>query len=766
MRTAFRPLIAAAQDARRQILKEFSQVPKEIANAFAGLGRAQGSTFRGATVEAQRANREIVTAARTAAREQLSIERDLERQRVLAVRTANREMLKEHREAAREEARLAREAANNARAAQREAESFARRTSHRATRFLMPEMPMLSMAHRAAHGVVRGFGIDPTVEGAFERNIELESKATQISNQARLGGQDFSAEEVAARVREVSTKWGLKRGATAEALQHFVDTGGDLQTGMAALDKLGERSIITSTSIDSLGQTAADAAMHMGNVPNKVEKLFTTIDSFGVQADRGALSLRQIATRSPLLLAAAMKFGGAEEENQVKMGAAAQLARKAGGAGNVANAATSVVSLVNSFQKSARLKSFQNAGVEIYNQDGTLRDIFEIVKDSIRATKGSEPEMGKLFMDARAKALPNALMHFYRQAGGGDKGFAAIDAEVSRLTKGTKISDDDARRAVDARMQTTAFKVQQFQNALDDTAQKAQAELLPAMEGLAPVVLKVTEVMGSLARAGLQNPGAAIVAAIIASIGRAGLESGLRAAVERAVMGGGSGVVRAAGAAAIGLGIGGALATGIYTEGVSSIDASEGRMKKAGAELNEFRSASANGKTVDPNRRAALFRKILDEREAIKAMERRRANPLGNDFFDMSGQWDFIKSHLGMSNTDTEIKTRKAMLAEKESAYDKLKATKYEAPDEISRYRAKDPHTTAEQMRAAFKHGGIPELEKIATLTSKQDNTAQQLLESSKNGNALLQQILDKIKAPTGDNSPNVDTGAPGYAGP
>lgn len=786
MRTAFRPLVAAAIEARKQILREFAQVPKEISLAFSQAGRAQGSSFRGTTTESQRANRELVLSARQAAREQREI-----------ARGAEREMLQEHRQAIRERqqldksadslqrqrsAAMYREYVQNERSMRRELDSFARRTSHRTTRFLMPEMPIASIAHRAMHGVMRGFGVDPTVEGAFERNIELETSAARISNQSRLAGQEVSPEEIAARVREVSGKYGLKRGATTEALQHFVDTGGDLKTGMASLDKLGERSIVTSTDIGDLAQATADASMHMGQVPDKLNKLFGTIDSLGVQSDRGAIAMREIAKQNPKLASAATMFGGDVAENQVKMGALAQIART-GGAANAAQAATSVVSFVNTLQKGTRLKEFKKAGVEVYNSDNTLRDPFQIIKDAIHATGNDPRKMNALFSDTRSKSVVNAFQHTYRDAGGGARGDAAIDAMRDKLTTGTKITDEDAQRALAARMATTAFRVQQFQNRLDDTAQRVQSALLPALEKLSPIVVQVADVFGSLAKAGLDNPGAAIVAAIVGSIARAGLESGLRAAIERVIMGAGGrgGAVAGtagvagqtlagiAGAASVGLALGVPIAASIYTSGIADVDENMKDIDASARETGDFKQKAGKAKTISPAERQKMRRDILDREEQVKQLKENR----NSGFMGFVEQASYYmggassRSQIDYTGRGSRIRQIEGDLTEKRKAMAQIEAVKYEAPDEVSRYRAKDPSKTSlGDMQAAFKSGGTAALEKIAVKADTQAGTAAKMLDGQTQTNKLLSDISDKIgpKAGGSNDDPSVPPPAPGGA--
>lgn len=781
MRTAFRPLVTSAVEARKQILGLFAGVPKEIVAAMGGAARAQGGTFRGATEEARKAFREQARLARETARAQIDEARRVEREK-RALARAGEALDRQRARGMFEQFRAAeREAARSARRQQAEIDSFARRTSHRTTRFLMPNMPIASVARRAGAEILRGYGVDPTVSGAFQRNITLERLSQEASNSARLAGQNVAPSVIEQRVRDVSNRRGLSREDAAEGVFGFQKLTGDLGMGLSLLDKMAERAAATSTSVRDYAAAMGNVSNALGDIPDKEKTILEIMDAITVQGARGAVEVSDMATHMARVAAAASKFGGDRAHNIKMAGALVQMARAEGGAPSAAEASRSIVGFANTFQKSARLNEFEKiTGKSAFvagSGNTQLRGMDELIKDALTATGGDLNKMNKIFMDVIGARAVATLAKAFTGAGGGEKGLAAVDKKIGGFTDNATLSQSMLDELNAQRDNTTAAKVQRFQNVMDDTAKRVQEALLPALEKLAPSVIGLAETFGHIAKLGIENPGAAIVAAIVASIGRAGLESALRTVIDRmavrALTGGvpgaaggkaGGAALGMLGAATVGLGIGSALAATIYTEGTGAIDANERSMKKAGHELDEFRAAAADGKNVDPARRDKLFRKILDEREALKAMKARRASPLGNDFMDLGGQWDWLKSQVGLSNTDETIKTREGMLADKERLYEKLRATKYEPTgvDSVARYTAKDPSKTSlADMQAAFKKGGVAELEKIATLTSKQDTTAQQMLAESREQTNILNDIRAGLAGSGRDPSaPNPDEDA------
>ncbi len=773
LRSAFRPLVQSAIEARRQIMREFAPVPKEIAASFAQLGRS-GSTFRGVTVEAQRANREIVASARASAREQQQIARELERQRVTATRMGHTEMRREHatyeREQRASERRMAREAAVSARSAQREVESFGRRTSYRAVQIARP---FASTARRASGEIARGFGVDPTVAGAFQRNIGLETLAVETSNSARLAGQDISPADIQRRVREVSNRRSMTREDTASGLLAFQKKTGDAQMGLDLLDKMAERSAATGTSVTDFAGAMASASTALGDMPNKAQALLDIMDAITVQGARGAVEVSDLAKHFSRIAAASGTFGGNQVENMKTLGALAQISMGQGGAPSAAEAVRSVTGFSNTFKKSARLKEFEGITGKSAFSDGsktTLRDPVSLIKDALVGTGGNLEKMNHIFMDTIGARAVTGFTRAYNTAGGGEKGLGAVDALLAKFTDNSKLSQALLDESNAKRDETTAAKVQRFQNALDDTAQKVQASLLPALEKLAPVITRVAEILGKMAQYGLENPGKAITMAIIASIARAGLETAMRSAIERSVAaaagaagGGGAGgaagggmrnkLVGGLGAAAVGLALGVPLYAAIMAAGVSDHEENEAATRQGGRLQVDVQNAAANAKKINPHMREKLRRRVLDEEESIKEADKKREN---------AGLWEYATT-WGLQSQKESIASRRDMLGKSRSALAAMDAVKFEAPDEVNRWRAKDSSTTPAQMRAAFEKGGTAALEKIATKADTQANYAQQMLEEQRNTNDNLQELIAVVAPPGSGNDPSVDPSSPGY---
>lgn len=569
LRNAFKPLVQSAIDARRQITREFANLPRELAAAMGGAAR--GGALRGVAREqiaaARDVNREQVRLAREAARERIRAEkevareyarigregaraaRELERERVKAVRQAEQEIAREQRAAAQQRRREAREAARQIARDTRELDRFATRTSYHSARFLTPHVPIASIAGRAARGLVSGLGIDPTFSGAAQRNIALEDAGVAFSNQARIAGFEVAPSEFERRVRGVQGKLGLRGEQSAGALLQYQKMTGNPEEAFALFEGLAERSARYSIDFNELGAAAGNISKALGDIPNKGSAVLNVLDRLAVQTTKGAIEMSDLQTQVAKFTAPARLIEGDAGENTARLAAIAQIARDIGGAASPQQAATAVSSLMNTFDKSARVKAFGDANIPMRGANGLLRRPEDLIMDAIVASGGDSVKLNKFIMDAQAKRAARGFLSEYNRAGGGDAGLAAMKSLMEHYMKGS-ISEETKNKNLAQHMGKTSTQVQQLQAEFDAVAKELQSELLPILREAKPTIVAFVRAMADLAAWAANNPGKAIVAAIVASIVRAGLESALRNALERAIMGtaGASGIPGALGA--------------------------------------------------------------------------------------------------------------------------------------------------------------------------------------------------------------------------
>lgn len=611
LKNAFRPLVQAAVEARRQIEREFAAVPKAIGEgarraagegkgAYAGLAAAARTAAAQELAEARRVERERVASVRRAQREILAEHRRVDRDRMAIERASNREREQLERAAAalqrQRSAALFREHVQQERLRAREIDRFATRTSHRFTRFVAPNFPVASFARRAAHGVMAGFGVDPTFAGAARRNISLEDQAVAFSNQARVAGQEVAPKQFEDAARGAQKRLGIDAEKGAGTLTNFQKMTGDAGLSLDVFQGLMDRSARFNIDPDQLGMSAGNISKALGDIPNKAQAIFKVLDTLMVQTTKGAIEPSDLQTQVAKFTAPARLISGDAGENTARLAAMAQIARDVGGAASPQQAATAISSMMNTFDKGARAKAFAAAGIQMRDsKTGMLRDPFQLIKEAIVHTKGDDLKMNTFIMDAQAKRAARGFLSEFKRVGGGVAGEKAMDALMDRYMSGS-ISPDTEKKNLEQHMGKTSVQAAQFQAEFDEVVKEMQSALLPTLRELQPTVLKLTKGFGELAAWVLSNPWKAVIAALLAVLARAGLESAVRGGIDigaravatrasTAVLGaaGTSGGAVAGGAAA-GAGVGaGALTAGLAVGAAGMIAGVMATKKQIGA---------------------------------------------------------------------------------------------------------------------------------------------------------------------------------------
>src|SRR5512145_460802 len=650
--------------------------------------------------EEKRAAKEVEALWKQSSRAQLQEIRRLARERNREHKQLLAEVAREERKAAREAEQLARrvarekakaekDAARAAKNSARELDRFATRTSHRATRFLMPNAPLASMARRGALDIARGYGIETGLSGAFQRGIGLESRATQLAQAAYMPAAGGAAsklqdpKKLIAEVQAIGDKLAMPYEDAMGALEAFVTKTGDLATGRSILEDMAKLAGATGTNLGDMVDAAADVSNALGDIPDKGKAIDAVMRQIAAGGKVGAVEIKDLAKYMARLSAASGSFGGDRAETIVKLGALTQLSRAKGGAASAAEAARSISGLANTLQTPARRAKFREYGVNIEDEMGLLRDPLEILKESIAKTGGKTEPLKEMWANVIGAKPAQALSTAYKQAGGGDAGMRAVQKELDTFLKSAALSQKQIDDANKARLGTDAAKVQQFNNELEKVADGIRADLAPTLAELTPKILESVRAFGSLVQWMTKNPGLTISAAISASIARAGLESALRTGIERVINSAAQGL--GAGPAGPGVGAAGgmgaigklsaaltitALAATVYISGRAAIDwgfdtfekkqeqlRGEERQRETAISTAERNQRESKGKITEEDKKRLEEGKRKGEAQLSRATDSSgfmgrafgaaSAGPGGAIFAGAEGLWKLAKGAVG-----------------------------------------------------------------------------------------------------------------------
>lgn len=576
----------ASESSSRQIEKDWKDRLKAL-NAYA---KEQEKI-------AQRTAREEVKATADAAKE---IEKILEKE----TRTKEREAQK----AGRAEQRAAEQ---SARKINSDRERFASRTSQRSVRFLFPNpIGAFGMASRIGGDILRGAGVDFSVAGMVSRAVNAQTIFTQLSNQGYMpgqagpNGQRVSASTLEGQARQIAQSRGYTTEQVGEAQTKMVDIGGNLAESRAAIDSAMKLSGATGTDPVKMAEAWASVSRHMGDIPDKAAKVEGLMRLIAGQGRVGSIEVKDEAKDLGKIAAVADQFYGDKADIIGQLTGFAQMAKAEGGASSSAQAATSVVAFKNVMTSAPRVKAMLAAGLkeeDIFHMQGTgknrirgtLQAPNDIIRKALVATGGDITKFGNIFKSVMAQRATGALVAAYNSDGGHN--MAAVNKKINEFGKEATLSSSQVDEAQGERMKTAAAQAVVFQEKLDEVGKSVEAELLPALQQLAPYALQAAHGLGELVTFAAKNPVEAIVAAVAAAIGRASLESTFRAGVEKLILtslgraGGGAAAAGVGGAEAAALGGGGtgltgagAAAAGIGLGTVAAVVAAAGATITAG----------------------------------------------------------------------------------------------------------------------------------------------------------------------------------------
>lgn len=564
--SAFRPIVEAAKDARRQIEAEMDRAWAAVNGKGASKRGGGQGPYRSVVREAERAAGQVVATER---RKQDRIVAD-------AIRAQRRVEAEQRRVTKERERNEYQRAAVVAKEWKRSQSTTQKDNVGRVRAIGSGSMETLGKIGRGALGVTgsiaRGAGVQTDLGSYVGSAVELETRAGELSaaayDEKRDKGKRIDPKSLVQMARGTGNDAAFDPTKVLEGLQAFVGKTGDLATGKAALPGLAKLARATGTNLEDMVGAAGEASKALGEVgpgkefetaAEKGKALVNVLRLMAGQGKVGAVELKDLAKYGGRLSAASQSFGGNAAQNIGDMGALAQLSVARGGAASAAEAATSVAGFANTLKTSARAKEFRGHGVEIEDKkQGGYRSARDILKDSAAAAVDRTPaggssatEFKKMFANVKGGQAADPAFQAYVKAFRAniditkDKtkadmaGKKAIDDLFDSF--GKAISAAEETESFDRSMKTSAAQVQLFNNKLGEIGGQIAEKVLPELAKAGPTIVKVVEAFAKMISFAVENPGMAITAAITASIGKAAIGASVSSAVEGLIKGASSG---------------------------------------------------------------------------------------------------------------------------------------------------------------------------------------------------------------------------------
>lgn len=527
--TIFQPIVEAAGKAAKEIEKRFRG---DIAKLYQVGAERAAQSMRKISDATKRAERGSGTSLE-------SIKAKFDKLSQTAKKELNLKIVS--REAERELKRIERQAARTALGIGGGGSGGGGDTTSRlgpwAKRTIATVTPMLSYAKRAALDITRGAGVSFDLSSMVGTHVEHEKLATELSNQAYTPGKSGAAgvrqdpRALMEDTRRVANESALTQTAALQGMGAFVDKTGDLETARAVFGDLAKLSRATGTALEDMVSASGDVANALGETDDKAGKVAAVMHAIAGQGKLGAVEIKDLSVQMAKLATAAPAFEGNPTETMKVMGALAQEARQRGGAAKPDVAVRSAAGVLDIFRTPARVSQFQAAGIDVF-KGGKIRDIREIVVDTLTKTNGDPVAFKKLFANKSGTGAVEGFATVYREAGGGEKGVAAVRGEFDRLLKS---SVDNVNESFARSMDTTEAKAQIFQNKLQEIVGTMADRVIPKLLELAPTVERATSAFANIVAWAAENPAKAIMAAFATALAKVAAEQGFRIGVKSLV---------------------------------------------------------------------------------------------------------------------------------------------------------------------------------------------------------------------------------------
>lgn len=409
---------------------------------------------------------------------------------------------------------------------------------------------LTSLGSKAASAIALGGGA--ALAAGISSELRLNKATTLLAVMSKQAGEQGSIKDIqkglVSRVREVGIESGLDRNELTSGMMQFFDAAGRIDVAKEMLPFFAKMADVSGSSLEEIGTTAGQAFMQsVAAGMSQTQAIRATEDilsAFAGQSSVGTIGMRDFVKQGPKLLATAQRFNMSLPDAAGLMAAFAQTS-PLGGAPGAAEAGTSVQRFAD--ELSTASKRFENKGVQVYETNAAgqrvMRNPFEITKDVMRKTGGDEQQFNEFFKNVRSIRAVKGLFTIYSKAGGGEKGMAAVDAEVGRFMK-ARLTPQQINEGAAAIRETPA---RQFEAAFNQFKDEVGKNFLPALTKLAPAMTKLVSALepvvawlGKFVEQAAQNPWGTIIdiikAQLVLSIGKAAIGEAIRAQIMKMLL--------------------------------------------------------------------------------------------------------------------------------------------------------------------------------------------------------------------------------------
>lgn len=389
-------------------------------------------------------------------------------------------------------------------------------------------------------GATLGLGGGFMLAGALRSQMNAGKAAALLANSATIGGvapEGANVANILAQATAASKTYGVDKTDLIGSVQNYVAKSSDFKGGMANMGFFAKASVGTGTRLEDITSMAGILRAQNKDLGagDMQQMILDTIE----QGKLGAVEISDLAKLAGGLGSTRGLYKGNTADNQRKLMALAQITMTEGTSAE--EAAIGVKDLGTEALKKSRKKNAPKWLKDV-TKGGQISSLEGLLEAGLKGTGGDLGQLIDIFDSKGARAFER-LAPIYKGAGGGDKGIAAVRAEMAPIL-GAKGSQENLDQMYATVMETPAKRIEKAFNEVEQTIgerleprlESFARDTLPALsEHFVDLVDKGGKLVEWMANNPLLGVGALIATKVGADISQAAIGESIKKTMETSI---------------------------------------------------------------------------------------------------------------------------------------------------------------------------------------------------------------------------------------
>jgi hypothetical protein len=419
-----------------------------------------------------------------------------------------------------------------------------------------------------AHGAVGMAGMALSLGGglgvadAVQSGFAAERAAAQLVNAVTSSGKapaGANVNSILSQAGGIAINSGMSKAEVVSGALAYARSarGGDFNGAMGNMDFFAKMSKATGANIEELAGAAGILQSQNADLGKDPALMRQMLLNAYAQTKSGSVSLPDAAKQFGTLGSTRGFYQGNEANNQMTLLGLGQIAAAGGSAEEIGTFIKDVSTEAAQHRHAkGNFVGLENMGVK-FDKVGRMESPEQMIGAVMKATGGDLGQIGEIF-GKRGLPLFSELQKSYLGAGGGDKGVAAVQAQIHGVTQSTMTTQDlesQFAQVMETPAERTAKAFERVKEAAEERLTPFMLKMADALEKNEPQIERFMDDIASAVDWLTQHPfeglGIIIAGSITKDIAAAAIGEGVRAAFDKAIAAAGSKGINLGGALSI-----------------------------------------------------------------------------------------------------------------------------------------------------------------------------------------------------------------------